>query len=92
MESFHVIKRPLLTEKGTMMGEQANAFPFEVDLGASKTEIRQAVEKLFEVQVTGVRTMIVRGKPVTYKRHTLVKKPWKKAIVTLAEGQSIEFI
>ena len=92
MDTSHVIKRPLLTEKGTLLGEQANAYPFEVDVDANKLDIRKAVEELFSVRVVGVRTMIMRGKPLRYKRRLLARKPWKKAIVSLAEGQSIEFI
>ncbi len=93
MLAGHVIKRPLLTEKGTLLGEQANAYPFEVAMAADRTVVREAVEKLFGVKVVGVRTMIVKGKPRRASKGRYYRtKSWKKAIVTLAEGQSIEFI
>jgi large subunit ribosomal protein L23 len=87
-----VLVRPLiLTEKGNRMREEHGKYLFEVAPEANKIEIRKAVETLFEVKVTSVRTMVVRGKPARLGRKEVVRPSWKKAIVTLAEGQSIEY-
>jgi large subunit ribosomal protein L23 len=86
-----IVKRPLLTEKGTAMGEASNKVLFEVEMRANKIEIRQAVEKIYKVKVTSVHTQVIRGKLKRVGR-SLGKRPnWKRAIVTLAEGSSIDF-
>ena len=97
-----VIKRPLLTEKGTRLRETGGAavappaeelkqkLMFEVARDANKIEIREAVRKLFNVQVEDVRTQIVRGKKKRIGRFAGMRPHWKKAIVTLAAGQTIE--
>ena len=99
-----VIKRPLLTEKGTRLketggGGDADVSPeeikpqllFEVARDANKVEIRHAVEKLWNVNVLSVRTTVVRGKEKRIGRFTGKRSNWKKAIVTIAAGQNIEF-
>ena len=87
-----VIRRPLITERGTHLTETANAYLFEVDKNATKPDIRRAVEEQFHVKVHNVRVMNVRGK-VRRTRAGYIKLPdWKKAIVKLEEGQRIEFI
>ena len=86
-----VIKRPLLTEKSTRMQDQLNQVAFEVDPDANKLQIRREVEKRFDVKVTKVRTMHFRGKLKTMGRFSGRRSSWKKAVVTLAEGQKIEF-
>jgi large subunit ribosomal protein L23 len=96
-----VIKRPLLTEKGTFLkdtgggaGEGEGVSPqilFEVLRDANKIEIRHAVEKLWNVNVLKVRTSVVRGKQKRIGRFTGRRSNWKKALVTLAPGQTIEF-
>jgi large subunit ribosomal protein L23 len=87
-----VLVRPLiLTEKGNRMRESQGKYLFEVLPEATKIEIRQAVEKLFDVKVRSVRTMLVRGKPARLGRRTVQRPAWKKAIVTLAEGSKIEY-
>ena len=86
-----IIIRPLLTEKGTQMGDDANKVLFEVALKANKIEIRQAVEKIYGVKVTTVHTQLVRGKIKALGRNVGKRPNWKKAIVTLAEGSSIDF-
>ena len=87
-----VIKRPLLlTEKGNVLREAQSQYLFEVDLRANKIEIRHAVEKLFNVKVTDVRTLIVRGHMRRMGRGYAKKKNWKKAIVSLKDGDTIEF-
>jgi large subunit ribosomal protein L23 len=101
----HVIKRPLLTEKGSTLKETGGrpedevADPeqlsmqllFEVEKDANKNEIRHAVEKLWNVTVVKVRTQLVRGKEKRVGRYVGRRPNWKKALVTLAPGQKIEF-
>ncbi len=91
MDIYQVIKKPLITEKGTLQKERHNQVCLKVDRRANKVEIRHAVEKLFKTQVLEVKTMNMAGK----KRRTgknIGKKPdWKKAIVKLAPGKTIEF-
>ena len=93
MKSIHdVILRPLiLTEKGETLREEQNKLFFEVAIKANKLEVKQAVEKLFNVRVADVNTMIVRGKPGRVGRKATKRPNWKKAIVTLHEGDTIEF-
>jgi large subunit ribosomal protein L23 len=86
-----IIKRPLLTEKGTAMGEEGNKVLFEVTMRANKIEIRKAVEKIYHVKVTTVHTQIVRGKMKRMGRNVGKRPNWKRAIVTLAEGSTIDF-
>lgn len=86
-----VIIQPLLTEKSTGLQEQQNQVLFRVHRTANKLEIREAVEKLFKVRVTSVRTQVVRGKTVRRGRFEGKRSNWKKAIVSLAEGDTIEF-
>lgn len=86
-----IIKRPLLTEKGTQMGEEDNKVLFEVAMDANKIEIRRAVEKLYDVRVLAVRTQIVRGKLKRVGRSTGRCKNWKKAVVKLEGDASIDF-
>lgn len=90
MNPYDVIKKPLLTEKGTQLKEQNNQYCFEVTPRASKTHIRNAVEKLFNVKVIDVKTMQYMGKERRVGRFTGRRRNWKKAIVTLKEGMSIE--
>lgn len=93
MKSLHeVILRPLiLTEKGETQKEEFNKFFFEVAMRANKVQVKQAVEKLFGVKVADVNTMVVRGKPGRVGRRTTKRPNWKKAVVTLKEGDTIEF-
>jgi large subunit ribosomal protein L23 len=87
-----VIKRPLLlTEKGNALRETQSQYLFEVDRRANKLQIRAAVEQLFNVKVTDVRTMVVRGRMRRMGRGHAKTKNWKKAIVSLKEGDTIEF-
>ena len=85
-----VIKRPMITEQGAMMREMHNQYIFQVAPEANKMEIRQAVEHLFGVKVTQVRTMNYRGKIKRMGRHSGKRADWKKAIVTLAKDDSID--
>ena len=90
--AYDVIRRPLImTEKGEILKEEENKVLFEVDPRANKTEIKAAVEKLFKVDVVDVNTLVVRGKVARMGRRTGKRPNWKKAIVTLKEGDTIEF-
>jgi large subunit ribosomal protein L23 len=88
-----ILKRPLiLTEKGNAMKEEFNKYQFEVATDATKDQIRAAVEQQFpDVHVVSVRTMIVRGRDRRMGRGYAKTKNWKKAIVTLREGEKIDF-
>jgi len=87
-----IIKRPLiLTEKGQILREDENKFLFEVALNANKRQIRDAVETLFDVTVEDVNTLIVRGRMRRMGRGYAKTRNWKKAIVRVAEGETIEF-
>jgi len=91
MSPEHVIKRPIaLTEKASLLKEQ-NKVLFEVAAQANKIEIRLAVEALFNVKVVDVTTLIQRGKTKRVGRRTLKRPNWKKAVVTLREGDDIQF-
>jgi large subunit ribosomal protein L23 len=90
-EMHQIIKRPLITEKSTRMKETETQIAFVVDPRANKVQIRQAVEKLFRVKVKAVRTMNLAGKRKRMGRFWGWKSDWKKAIVTLREGERIEF-
>lgn len=86
-----IIKRPVITERTSeMMGNKR--YVFEVDLRANKTEIKQAIEQIFKVKVTGVNTIRMPAKPKRYGRHSGYTSEWKKAIVQLsAESKELEF-
>jgi len=86
-----IIRRPVITEKTTLQKEQANQVTFEVDPKANRIEIRKAVESLFSVKVSGVRTAHVEGKIKRRGRILGKRKDWKKAVVTLRPGERIEF-
>jgi large subunit ribosomal protein L23 len=90
MELYSVIKRPLVTEKSTSEREERNKYIFEVDPRANKIEIGQAVEKLFKVKVLDVRAFNVPAKKNRMGRFGGKNNDWKKAIVTVAPGSSIE--
>ena len=91
MNLHAIIRRPLLTEKSNIAREVENLATFAVDPRANKHEIRRAVEELFDVEVLEVRTMRQPRKKRRVGKHMGYRPEWKKAIVRLAEGQSIEF-
>ena len=91
MDIYQVIKKPLITEKATLQKGIANQISFIVHKKANKTEIKKAVETLFKTKVTDIRTMNNRGKKRRVGRSIGKKPDWKKAIVTLAPGENIEF-
>jgi large subunit ribosomal protein L23 len=90
MNSFDIIKTARLTEKGTRQSEKLNQYTVVADRRASKTEIRQAVQELFKVKVIKINTMNVRGKARRQRTTQAGRAPsWKKALVTLKEGDKI---
>ncbi len=92
MKDFHqIIRRPLVTEKSTTQKETNNQVAFEVNQRANKIEIRDAIEQLFKVKVLCVNTMNREGKKKRLGRTAGKKSDWKKAIVTLQKGHSIDF-
>lgn len=86
-----VIERPIVTEKSAIARESTNVATFRVDPKATKHDIRRAVEQLFNVKVQSVRTMQQQGKKKRVGKFVGRRPTWKKAIVELAPGQSIEF-
>ncbi len=91
MDIRQVIRRPLVTEKSNIGREEQNLVTLAVDPAANKHEVRRAVEQLFDVQVVSVRTMRMPRKSRRVGKFVGRKSEWKKAIVRLAEGHSIEF-
>jgi large subunit ribosomal protein L23 len=91
MDLYQVIKKPLITEKGTKQKEQVNQLTFEVDRSANKILVRNAIENIFKVKVLSVRVINIKGKKRMVGRNVGRKADWKKAIVRLAPGESIEF-
>jgi large subunit ribosomal protein L23 len=89
MNDYQVIVRPLITEKNTNL-MALNQYCFEVDQQANKPVIKRAIENIFHVTVTNVRTMNVRGKKRRRGREFGYTRSWKKAVVSLAEGDRIE--
>ena len=89
--AYDILKKPRITEKGSMMAETKPVVVFEVPLDANKTEIRKAVQAVFNVEVHQIRTMVVRGKLKRRGRYIGKRSNWKKAIVTLVDGQEIDF-
>jgi len=86
---YDVVLAPHITEKSTMLSEH-NAVVFKVASSASKPEIKEAIEALFNVKVTGVNTIVTKGKSKRWKGKPYQRSDFKKAIVTLAEGQTID--
>jgi large subunit ribosomal protein L23 len=92
MRPEEIIKRPLiLTEKGNRLREEENQYMFEVARDANKTQIRGAVEKLWKVSVLKVHTLNVRGRMRRMGRGHAKTQNWKKAVVSLKDGDSIDF-
>lgn len=90
MDRYQIIKKYLLTEKSTRAKDEENKYFFEVDRRANKIEIRQAVEGLLKAKVQEVRVMNVEGRSRRFGKSVGKTKAWKKAIVTLAPGNTIE--
>ena len=91
LEPYQVVIRPLITEKATHLSERHNAYTFEVNPLATKTEVKQAVEILINVKVADVRTQNRRGKLRRYRLKSGRMRNWKKAIVALHADYRIDF-
>jgi large subunit ribosomal protein L23 len=91
MNMFEVIKRPLVTEKTTLEKDSKNIITFEVNKDANKIEVKEAVEKIFKVEVVEVKTVNVAGKRKRFGRNVGKRSDWKKAYVTLKEGSKVDF-
>ena len=91
LDAHQILLRPLVTEKGMHRSTRDNQYAFEVNALAEKTDIRRAVEELFNVRVTKVRTQNRKGKPMRYRFRVGSTKHWKKAIITLHEEDRIDF-
>ena len=91
MIQYDIIKRPLDTEKTNIQKERFHQLSFEVDRRANRIEIRRAIEKIFNVKVSDIRTMQIKGKSKQKGRIAGKRKNWKKAIVTLMPGERIDF-
>jgi len=92
MNVYEILKRPITTEKSNIQRDYYDQYTFEVDRQANKLQIKEAVEKIFDVDVISVNTMIMPAKRGRFGRRRVVRKPaWKKAVVTLAPGQEIQF-
>ncbi len=89
MNLFEVLRRPLVTEKNTILQSQGK-YGFEIDGNANKNQVKQAVEKAFKVSVTSVNIMTVRGKERRVGRRVVTGSSWKKAVVTLKPGDKIQ--
>ena len=88
---MNILLAPIVSEKSTTLGEKFNQVGFKVVPDANKHEIKQAVETLFKVEVKSVRTANVKGKIRNFRQRPGRRKDWKKAYVSLAEGQDINF-
>ena len=89
-DSRSIILRPLVTEKGSRLRETGNKYVFSVIPDANRIEIKRAVQEIFHVKVKSVKTLIVHGKVKRMGVFKGKRPDWKKAIVTLEEGQSID--
>lgn len=90
-DAYAIVKTVRVTEKGAMQGEKLNQYQLVVEKTANKLEIKRAVEQIFKVKVVGVNTMHVRGKARRQRTVQFGHTPnWKKAVVTLKEGDKIE--
>jgi large subunit ribosomal protein L23 len=85
-----IVRRAMITEKGTRIRERENGYLFQVAADANKIEIKQAIESIFPVKVDSVRTLRVHGKPKRMGRYAGHRPDWKKAVVTLKKGQTID--
>ncbi|MDY0301643.1 MAG: 50S ribosomal protein L23 [Trichlorobacter sp.] len=91
MNIYSIVKRPHVTEKTSLDTQAASVITLVVDRDSNKIEIKRAVEQLFKVNVTDVRTVVVAGKAKRFGRTYGKRQNWKKAYVTLKEGQTVDF-
>lgn len=92
MDIRNIIKKPLVTEKASILKEKDNKYTFMVDKNANKFQIKQAVETLFKVKVESVHTSNYAGKEKRMGMHSGYRSDWKKAIVKLGKGQEIQMV
>ncbi|MDA3902329.1 MAG: 50S ribosomal protein L23 [Desulfuromusa sp.] len=88
---YEIIRKPLISEKANLLKDSSGIVTFEVNRAANKIEIKQAVEKAFDVKVKAVNTVLLRGKMKRVGSNIGQRSNWKKAYVTLEEGQNIDF-
>lgn len=91
MDPYEVLRRPIITEKSSLQSQYLNRYTFEVDVRANKLQIKDAVEQAFNVDVVSVNVIRVSGKRRRWGRLVGQTKDWKKAVVTLRPGQTIQF-
>lgn len=91
MDPYQIVKRPLITEKGMRSNEEHNTVVFQVDKRANKLQVKYAVETLFQVKVLRVNTLNIEGKKKRVRMREGKRPDWKKAYVTLREGDTITF-
>ena len=89
---YIVLREPHISEKVSILGDKANQYAFKVAVDATKAEIREAVETLFKVDVNKVTTANVKGKVKRNARGVTRKKNWKKAYITVAQGQELDYM
>ena len=87
---FEVLRRPLITEKSTILQDGYNKYAFEVDTRANKAQVKTAVEVSFSVKVTDVNMLTVKGKRKRFGRKLVQRPSWKKAVVSLKAGDTIQ--
>jgi large subunit ribosomal protein L23 len=92
MDPYSIIRTPLLTEKCHDLKEKLNQVAFRVDRGANKVQVKEAVEKIFKVKVKSVNIMNVQGKRKRLGRNTGKRPDWKKAVITLQPGETLDII
>lgn len=92
MNLYDVIKKPIITEKGSTLKEKENKVMFAVDVDANKMEIKQAVEAAFKVKVENVATIRFKGKKKRMGARMGQRSDWKKAVVTLRKGDTLEYL
>jgi large subunit ribosomal protein L23 len=92
LNHYQVLRRPLVTEKSMKLKDSDNQLFFEVASEANRIEVKQAVEKVFKVKVKNVNILNTKGKGVAFRAQKGKRKSWKKAIVTLHEGQQVDYL
>lgn len=92
MDAYTIVKKPLITEKGTLMKEKGNYYSFIVDKDATKTEIKKAIEEIFKVNVLDVKTVVLPGKSRRFGRSISKAKKFKKAYIKIKPQEKIEII
>lgn len=89
---FKILKKPIITEKATLLREKDNKYVFIVDKSATKKQIKEAIEAIYKVNVTDIRTMILPGKLRRMGAHSGYRPDYKKAVVKIQAGQSIQVV